>query len=131
MMMITMSLILIVRETVLRTVVCGGSGVSRITVRSVWLLLLRVNGHKILHVHGFFALTIVLNAYGRQREQDGGTQGHGYADPGDDVAPFVFELGVALESGWPRLDEELALHLSAVHETLRETFPTAPHWRLP
>ena len=72
--------------------------VGSIAVRSVGiLLLLVVDRHKVLHVHGVLPLLVGADADGGQAEQDGGDEGEPDTDPGHDVAPVVLELRVVLQ----------------------------------
>ena len=74
------------------------SGVGGVSVRSVRvLLLLVVDWHEVLHVHGVLPLLVGADADGGQAEQDGGDQGEADTDPGHDVAPVVLELRVVLQ----------------------------------
>ena len=68
--------------------------VGSIAVRSVGiLLLLVVDRHEVLHVHGVLPLLVGPDADGRQAEQDGGDQSQTNSDPGDDVGPGVYCVG--------------------------------------
>merc|ERR1719394_1838745 len=102
------TLVLIVgSESVLRSVIGGWARVSGVTVRSIGLLLLVVNWHQVLQVHGVLCFPVVLDAKGGQSEEDGGEEGHAHSHPTDDVGPVVAVLVVPLEHVWPAGDVQL------------------------
>ena len=92
-------MISVVVGPVLRAIV--GSGVGGISIGSrvpiPALLLLVVDGHEVLHVHGVLPLLVCPNADRGKAEQDRGDQGEADSDPGNDVAPVILELSVSLQ----------------------------------
>jgi len=77
----------VVVRSVLRSIV--GPRVGSVSIRSrvsvSSLLLLVVDRHEVLHVHGVLPLLVRPDADRRQAEQDGGDEGEADSDPGDDV----------------------------------------------
>ena len=74
------------------------SGVGRIAVGSVGvLLLLVVDWHEVLHVHGVLPLLVGPDADGRQAEEDGGDESQTNSDPGNDVGPGVDCVGLVFQ----------------------------------
>ena len=61
------------------------------------MLLLVVDWHQVLHVHGVLLLLVGPDAHGGQAEQDGGNKSKTNTNPGDNVAPVILELSSLLQ----------------------------------
>ena len=74
------------------------SGVGGIAVWSIGvLLLLVVDRHEVLHVHGVLPLLVGPDTDGGQAEQDGGDECETHSDPGHDVGPGVDSVGLVFQ----------------------------------
>lgn len=100
---------LIVVRAVLRSVVRPGVGSVPVRAVGLGLLLLVVDWHQVLHVHGVLSLLVGPDADRGEAEQDRGDESKSHANPGDDVGPLVLELRVLLQDLWPGLGEELCV----------------------
>ena len=86
---------LVVVGSVLRSIV--RSRVGGVTIGTVGVLLLVVDRHQVLHVHGVLLLLVGPDAHSRQAEEDGGNEGQTNSNPGDNVAPVILELSGLLQ----------------------------------
>jgi len=107
------SIILIVDS---RSVVVGSvlwsvvrSGISCVSIWSIWMLLLMVDGHEVLHVHGVLPLLVGPDADCGQTEQDAGNESQSNSNPCNNVWPVILELWPGLQFLWPTHFEELGI----------------------
>ena len=59
---------------------------------SIWVSLVSINWHQILHIFRLFGPFFTSNALGRGEEDDGRNEAQNYTRPGKDVGPSVVEF---------------------------------------
>merc|ERR1719376_1761211 len=98
---------LIVVRAVLRSVVWPGIGCIPVWAIGLGLLLLVVDWHQVLHVHGVLPFLVGPDADRGEAKQDRRDECKSHANPGDDVGPLVLELRMLLQDLGPGLGEQL------------------------
>ena len=61
------------------------------------MLLLVVDRHEILHVHGVLPLLVGPDADGGQTKQNAGNESQSHSNPCNNVRPVILELGPGLQ----------------------------------